>query len=873
MCLSVSAQTPTPTPTPQPNTLVGQFTNSGAESFAGAISGDGRFVVFESRGNLATENPRNADGNVEIFLFDFAQRRIFQITDTKSVLFDTGAAATSSNIRVEITNRRPTISNDGRWIAFSSNATSSTPTTANATNPGTFDGNCPSNGVCPTPTPTPFTPLPTPTPTPTPSPAPSPGPNILTDDANLEIWLYQIPAYSAADLRSGEELPVTNLSGGTFTAVTNTPPSRLPIPATTTTGAFIASDNHDASINDDGSVVAFASTRDLLTCVGNSFGLSEDNDEIFSYVRGGSAGCPNLSGQAQALGLRQITKTPRGTISSPIYNVVPTISGDGSRIVFSSSGENPVYNSTTMTNPTLGANPASSRNEEIFFADLSNGFATGGRQLTTTTPSSPGVLVNLFDLGKRMSRDGGYIAFDSYADLANENAGANYSTFALYLYDVNASQFKRVGPRSDADTNAPGGDVHHYPGFTEYTGPNGAATRLLLTTRQNIKPDGTIPATSADGLNDVTNRPVQIYSYTIPVTAASNFERLTKFPISVAFLASTQALPSNTKGRLAFNLALTEIGTGNSDLNSESYYLLRPDATNQSNAAFSFFTGASRLRIAATPTPTPSPTPTPTATPTPTPTPTPTGSPSPTPSPTPVTPSTVLGFGPGLLAIAAFDAPLSPAVTPRTAVGSLTRSFQLPIELSGVSVSINNVACGIQSVSSNEVYFVLPPALLTTASGTTVPVVINNNGVESRTVAVTVPARPDIFTSNPTPGPLGRARLTNVTNRVPIVEPFTVTTIRIRGGVRVATRLRLRLTGVGNVPATAFTIRIGSVTIPAGNVVTGAVPEAPGVYTVDFNLPSTLNMAGDQPIVVTVTAGTTGFDSRLDDTATRVFIL
>ena len=56
------------------------------ESFAGGMSGDGRFVVFESRGNVATVNPRNEDGNVEVFLFDYAQRRIFQITDTKSVL-------------------------------------------------------------------------------------------------------------------------------------------------------------------------------------------------------------------------------------------------------------------------------------------------------------------------------------------------------------------------------------------------------------------------------------------------------------------------------------------------------------------------------------------------------------------------------------------------------------------------------------------------------------------------------------------------------------------------------------------------------------------------------------------------------------------
>jgi len=145
----------------QAEAVIGQLSNSGAESFAGGISGDGRFVVFESRGNLATENPRNADNNLEIFLFDYAQRRIFQLTDTKSVLIDPTKAITFDNIRVEIVNTRPVISNDGKWIAFSSNATTSTPSSPNATNPGNFDGNAYTS--------------PTPTPSPSPSPSPSPG--------------------------------------------------------------------------------------------------------------------------------------------------------------------------------------------------------------------------------------------------------------------------------------------------------------------------------------------------------------------------------------------------------------------------------------------------------------------------------------------------------------------------------------------------------------------------------------------------------------------------------------------------------------------------------------------------------------------------
>src|SRR5688572_20586478 len=92
------AQIPSPTPDP----FVIQLTSSPNglfRSIAGDISANGRFVVFESNGDVATEkiptrnpdgtvNPNarnNEDGNREIFLVDYAQRRIFQITNTKNV--------------------------------------------------------------------------------------------------------------------------------------------------------------------------------------------------------------------------------------------------------------------------------------------------------------------------------------------------------------------------------------------------------------------------------------------------------------------------------------------------------------------------------------------------------------------------------------------------------------------------------------------------------------------------------------------------------------------------------------------------------------------------------------------------------------------
>lgn len=837
----------------QVDSVLGQFTSSAFESFAGGMSGDGRFVVVESRGNIATDNPRNADGNLEIFLFDFAQRRIFQITDTKSVLFNPAQPAIFSNIRVDIVNTRPVISNDGKWIAFSSNATTSTPALPDSTNPGSFDGNA-------------FT-APTPTPSPSPAPTPTPGANPLTLDGNLEMWLYEIPVYSPADLTSGEELPVTNLSPfnpdgspnpslGTFTRVTNSPPSQLPRAGTTTTGPFVADDNHDASISDDGGAIAFGSTRDLIA--GRNAPPLNDNDEIFTYVR-----VPGVIGQ--------VTETVRGPIGNPIYNKNATISSipGGARVVFASTGENPAGAALPC-----GTNPLGSHNEEVFFVDVDGtGAPTFCKQITTTTQTTPGQILNVLDLGRRMSRDGRFVAFDSYADLANEHSGTNQASFALYLYDLTVPAtptVRRIGPRSNADAGAAGGDVQHYPGFTDYN-VGLAADTLVLETRQNIKPDGTIPTNADEGLNPDANRPTQIYSYPLNLPpAAATFKRLTKLPISNTFLASTQPLPSNFQNRIAFNLALTEVGTGNFDLLSEVYYLLQPEVISQTPINVNFTTGASRIPVS--PSQVPSPTPVPTPSPSPTPTPTPGPTPSPSPSPTPITPPAVHGISPGMLAILNFQAGADQPIVPRTAVGSISRSFNLPMQLSGLTMTINGATVGLKSVDARQIVFVTPPAIASSTAGTSYPVVINNNGRVMKTTVTFVPARPDIFNTTHV-GPGGRVKAFNVTNRVQRVEPFAVITTEIKGGRRVASKIRLHLTGIANTTLAVISIRIGSVTISGTNVLTGGILVAPGEYTVDFKLPPELREAGDQPVVVIINAGGVLFTSRLDDTAARLFIL
>jgi uncharacterized protein (TIGR03437 family) len=825
----------------QVDSAIGQVTTSASESFAGGISGDGRFIVFESTGNVATENPRNSDGNREIFLFDYAQRRIFQITDTRALLTNAANAPSIDNIKVDIVSLRPVISNDGRWIAFGSNATcaypgragaSPLPAIVSATNPGSFNPNATTGNDCLVGTGTNQT-------------------NNLVNDGNTEMWLYQVPAVApVADLSAGEEIALTDLAGGTFTRITNTLPSRLPLAGSTNNFPIVADDNHDSSIDDTGSAISFTSNRDLTPCptaptatCGNA-APSFDNDEIYSFVRSTST-------------LTQVSATTRGSIGNPIYNANSTITNlneGGWRIVFLSNGNTPI--------PGMTGNNADN-NEEVFLADIDGNGALGTRkkQVTTTARAAAGDVVNILNYGRRMSRDGNYIGFDSYADLENEHNGVNQVGFATFIYNVAADRFERLLPRSNADSGSPGIDFPRYPGFTDYNESRAPQT-VVLETRMNIRAsDGTIPATATEGLNNDPARPTQLYSTTPafiqqptpPARIARPYKRLTKLPVPSTFFALVQPIPSNDLERMTFNLTQTEIGTGNPDLLSEVYYFLLPDSQTVSTVSLSFATGASRIPVLASPTPTPTPTP--------------------TPSPTPQTPSAVLGVSPGMLAILDYNSGLNTPVVARTAVGSIDRRFPLPIELSGVTMSINGAAVGLKSVNPQQIVFVVPPGLSSSTAGTSYPVAVNNNGVIFRGNITIVPTQPDIFTDLLTPGPGGRARVFNATNRVLTREPFTIRTFRLRGSRLVPTVLRLYLTGVNGVPASLFTIRIGNRTISGASVITSAVQIEPGVYTVDFTLPPELAGAGDQPIVVSVTVNGVTFSSRLDDTAPRLFIL
>jgi uncharacterized protein (TIGR03437 family) len=772
--------TPTPTPTPPPgvDTFITQLTTSARNSFVGDISSNGRFVVFESNGDISTEKTvdgrNNADGNREIFLLDYAQRRIFQITNTSSVRIDATKTFTEAvnNIAYEVSNNRPRLTYlptaDGAGnrvysIVFSSNAP----------NPASFTGE--GNTAA------------------------------LTADGNQEVWIYQIPqVLDNLNLASGADLPRQNLALGTFLQVTNTLPSRPLLVGTTTRSPDVVDDNREAFINDDGTIVAFTSVRCAprsvaVACPAGSTN-ADGNPEIFIYNRTSDA-------------FTQVTNTSSTSVANPIVNQNPNLSGDGTRLAF-------------ISNANITSNN-SDNNMEIYVGEYNGAAVSNLRQVTRTTASATGTSVNLFSPGRRMSRNGNLLAFESASNDPKSN-GAIQPALAIFVYDILADTFTAVGERSTTST-----DVLRFPTFT------GDNSRVVFVSALNFRANGTLSTTATEGLNPPVggiNRP-QIFS--VPLNALTSFRILTNTPITNG--STLQPFVSQTQQRIAFSLATTELGGGNSDNSTEGFYLLTPPTATDTAGTLSFFTGASQRPVTGT---------------------------------NPTSPA-VAGLAPGMLAIVRSTTALAPSNQSATNASESLNRPPLPTELNGVSLEINGAAAGLYFVSPGEIQFVVPPGIPATAITTTYPVVINNNGSVIRSTVQILPAQPDIFTS--TQGPGGRAFVFNVTNPlVETAEPFTVTTTYLNAQGQVVTeptKLRIVLTGVRGVTKAQVSVRIGTTDLTGAAILTDALPrDMPGFYQIDVQLPASLAGAGDVPIIVTVTINGQVLTSRPADTAPRITI-
>lgn len=779
-----------------PDPFVTQVSSSLRNSYAGGMNGNGRFVVIESNGDISTEkipsmnpdgtpNPNarnNEDGNREIFLFDFAQRRIFQITDTKSALRAATACPTPSPtptpspsptptptptptpvpdcaVDVEISNNQPVLSNNGRWIVF----------TSNALTPANFDGNVAANHTA------------------------------LSADGNQEIFIYFIPAVADADLTSGADVPFVNLAAGTFTQLTNTPASRTPTPGTATVSPFVAFDNRDPAVNDNASVVGFVSTRNI------GGGNADFNPEIFLYNRTANTTV-------------QMTNTQTTSATNPIFNSNPSLSGQN---LPGTVGVSFFSNANISIG---GSSNNADNNGELYIGTFDGTTASVTRQASRTTTPVTGFAVNIVNAGRRMSRDGNLVALESYSAEPKTN-GTTQSNPAIFVYNITTDAFTQVGPRATS-----GSDVQRFPTFTG-DGVN-TSNILIFSSALNFRADGTVPTTAADGLNP--NNMVQVFSTPVP-PATLSFSRLTNTVNANSF--RLQPFPSNTRDRIAFSMEATELGGGNADNSAEAFYLRPRTGTDVTTPTVSFFTGASQRPIA-------------------------------TPSPTP---PAVNGLAPGMIGIVRSTSALANTSQDATGASEATRRPPLPVELSGVTVSINYASAGLLSIRPNEIRFVVPVGLAATTGTNTYPVVINNNGSIIRSTIQINPTQPDIFTTTNDAG--GRAIVLNVTNpALPTPEPFTVTSTNGTGAT-VPTILQVMVTGVRNVVRSQVTVRIGTTDITGeANILLVGRTDMPGVEQINVVLPASLAGAGDVPVIVSVTVSGVTYTSRPADTAPHIQI-
>jgi len=193
----------------------------------------------------------------------------------------------------------------------------------------------------------------------------------------------------------------------------------------------------------------------------------------------------------------------------------------------------------------------------------------------------------------------------------------------------------------------------------------------------------------------------------------------------------------------------------------------------------------------------------------------------------------------------------------------------LPIELRGVSVSVNGAAAGLYFVGNAEkqITFVVPIALPPIVADVAVNALDTGSGTDTlyRSLLRIIPGQPDIGTTTGDAGGRAIAFAVNGSNRSP--EPFSVTT----GGQ--PTRIELTVTGVRFAVPSEITVTVGTTTISGTNIVSVRPnTNMHGFDLIDFLLPASLAGAGDVPIQVQFVRGGLTTVSRPAATAPRITI-
>ena len=284
------------------------------------------------------------------------------------------------------------------------------------------------------------------------------------------------------------------------------------------------------------------------------------NPEIFLFNRGTSL-------------FTQATSTTTTNNLFPVFNSNPNIAGSGGSFTLAFSS-----NANLATDNNDGGGNG---NSEVFVATYNGAAIVGGstRQITKTRDTSQGAAV-LFSLGRRLSRDGRWVVFETRADSPTANASTNNNFLTSFVCDLasNPTACSQVAPRplTTADVQ------YQFPGFTDYTGTSPGT--VVFSSALNFKSDGTLLAPLDNtGLNPASVAQLFAVSLPVPAQPTGPYTRLTDIQ-GTNVLAPLNSMPSNSRRRVAFTYGGAELGGGNAGGSGEVFYHLVPTATTQSSA-------------------------------------------------------------------------------------------------------------------------------------------------------------------------------------------------------------------------------------------------------------------------------------------------
>lgn len=331
--------------------------------------------------------------------------------------------------------------------------------------------------------------------------------NATNDDGNQEVYLIDFPRTA------------TTRAEAKFTRLTDT--------GKNTDTEFLNEifTNYSPTINDDGSVVAFVSTR-------RTFNALENGTTAFTAAKEGANGQLDPDGNGEIFlynvpGKRYtqvtLTRDTDAIVNFVVrgFNNFPNLSGDGKRLVFLSG-----FNFAGAA-----ANKNTDFNGEIFLYNVGDA-ANTMRQVTETSGNSAvpvGGVVNLLPAFTRpLNQTGSLLVFESAGDLAGKNSD---KTREIFLADLSTATttFRQITDQTTVDFAK--NDFNFLPSI------NSTGTFVTFGSTLNLTPATTssVTADNADGSREV-------FRYDI---ANNKIRELTFTPTSLLTLDQrTQTVPS-----------------------------------------------------------------------------------------------------------------------------------------------------------------------------------------------------------------------------------------------------------------------------------------------------------------------------------------